>query len=124
MRQKQDSNSKRIEEQKEKKRKRMTERRLLKKFKTNKNFRPLIKRIVETNWGKVDFFEEYDMMLAWCGQKNLRVITVLRYHNWIKNHAKWKAAKELPIKDLESYERRKTRELLDSRTSLSDDTKS
>jgi len=119
MRQKSDFNSEeKFEEWKTRKRQRSVRRSLLRKFKNSKKSIPLMKRIVQTSWGKVDFFEEYDKMLAWCGLKKIRVITVLRYNNWIKNHVKWKAEKDAKHnvnKDIETYEREKSKSILESK---------
>lgn len=108
MRQKQDSNLK-----KEYRRQRRIIRILFHNFGNDERFRPLIKRIVTTNWGQLNFIEEYEKMIAWCAINHIKIATVLRYNNWIKNITKWHNDKTLT--DLEKYERTKTRKLLDTR---------
>jgi len=118
MKLKQDSNNERIERKKLEKRQRSVRRSLLRKFKNQKKSVPLMKRIVQTNWEKVDFFEEYDKMLAWCGENRITKITVLRYNNWIKNHMKWKIEREAKTNQrdqLETYERKKSKSILESK---------
>lgn len=108
--------AKETQEFRDRKQKRRIVRRLCELFKVGENSVPLIKKIVETGYGKVRFGDEYIEMLAWC-DLNKQKPTHLRYNNWIKKRMQWDKEKRDNTKDtnfdLDKYERDKTKRLLE-----------
>lgn len=79
-----------------KRKKRKVFRRLKKKFNAREGKTPLLTRIINTYYGEIKFYEQYDMMLAWCEDNNEKP-SLLRYNNWLRRALKWK--KEHPDDD-------------------------
>lgn len=69
-------------------------RKLKEKFKANELTTPLLKRIVVNSYGKVKLLEEYDKMLAWCGE-NKEKPSLLRYNIWVKKAYQWKLERKM-----------------------------